>query len=97
MNFLFHPDAEAELLNAVDYYEDCQPGLGHDFALEVSLSIERILLYPEAWPEVDKDIRRTLLKRFPYGLLYSVIKEKVVILAIMNLHREPGYWKKRKS
>jgi toxin ParE1/3/4 len=95
MNYFFHPEAEIEFIEAVEYYEDCQQGLGHDFAIEVNLTIERLLLYPEAWPEIDEDIRRILLKRYPYGILYSIKDDNIFILAMMNLHREPDYWKKR--
>lgn len=95
MNFSFHPEAQSELNNSIEYYESCQNGLGYDFALEVSLTIKRILLYPKAWPEIENGIRRSLLTRFPYGVLYHIQNESIIILAVMNLYREPGYWKER--
>lgn len=95
MKYFFHPQAELELISGIEYYEEHQKGLGKDFALEVNLTIERTLLYPDAWPEIDKEIRRSLLKRYPYGLLYTIKDNSVIILAVMNLHREPGYWKSR--
>ncbi len=96
MNYLFHPEAEAELAQAIDYYEDCENGLGFDFAMEVYNAIDRIVLYPEGWPTLSDDIRRSLVRRFPYGILYAIENDEIIILAVMNLHREPNYWKDRK-
>jgi len=95
MIFSFHPEAEAELNDAIDYYEDKERGLGYDFAVEVYATIQRITAFPEAWPVMKNDIRRSLVKRFPYGVLYSEGDEKIWVLAVMHLHRNPEYWKHR--
>jgi hypothetical protein len=95
MNYLFHPEAEAEFAEAIEYYEECEEGLGYDFAVEVYLSIQRIVSYPKAWQAIDEEIRRSLVRRFPYGILYSEEKEEIFIVAVMNLHRKPDYWKHR--
>lgn len=73
MKFLFHPEAEAEFNDAIDYYEDKERGLGYDFAVavEVYATLQRITAFPEAWPIMKNDVRRSLVKRFPYGVLYS--------------------------
>lgn len=95
MTFSFHPEADAEFQEAVGYYEGCESGLGWDFALEVHAAIQRILSHPAAWPVLDGDVRRCLTNRFPFGVLYSVESDGVFILAVMHLHRNPDYWKKR--
>ena len=97
MSFSFHPEAEEEFNKAIDYYEDIEVGLGYDFALEVYSAIQRSVEYPKAWAVLEGVIRRSLVKRFPYGILYSEDKEGILIVAVMNLHREPGYWKHRKG
>jgi plasmid stabilization system protein ParE len=96
MNFSFHPDAENEFIQAIDYYEECETGLGYDFALEVYDTINRIIRQPNAWQEIDENIRRTLVNRFPYGIIFAVENNELLILAVMHLHRHPQYWKKRK-
>ena len=96
MSFSFHPEAEKEFNEAIDYYEDIELGLGYDFALEVLSAIKRSVDFAKAWAVLDGDVRRSLVRRFPYGILYSEEKNRIFILAVMNLHREPGYWKKRK-
>lgn len=95
MHYSFHPDAEIELIQAIEYYEQCSKGLGQDFAIEVYASIERIITYPKAWSVIDEEIRRALVKRFPYGVLYAEDSNEIFIVAVMNLHRNPDYWKYR--
>ena len=97
MSFSFHPNAESEFLEAIDYYEKIETGLGYDFALEVYSAIKRSVDYPDAWALVNDEIRRTMVKRFPYGVLYSREKNNIFILAVINLHQHPEYWKERKS
>jgi hypothetical protein len=97
MSFSFHPDAEKEFLEAIDYYEEIETGLGYDFALEVYSAVRISNEYPEAWALLEDEIRRTLVRRFPYGILYSKEEDGIFILAVMNLHRDPEYWKERKT
>ena len=72
MTFSFHPEAETEFFEAINYFEACEPGLGCDFALEIYSTVQNILAYPTAWPVIESDIRRCLTNRFPYGVLYSI-------------------------
>ena len=95
MRYSFHPAAETEFVKAVEYYEEREEGLGHDFAVEVYATIERILAHPQAWPVIEEDIRRSLVRRFPYGILYAEDEDEIFVVAVMHLHREPDYWKRR--
>ena len=96
MNFSFHPEAEEEFNKAIDYYEDIEPGLGYDFASEVYSAIRLSAEFPKAWMVLEGEVRRCLVRRFPYGILYSEEGNRIFILAVMNLHRQPTYWKHRK-
>jgi len=95
MKYSFHPDAETEFVDAINYFEEVETGLGLDFAVEVYSAIERIAAFPKVWPILEEDIRRCLVRRFPYGILYSEEKESIFIMAVMHLHRNPKYWKYR--
>jgi len=95
MKFAFHPDAEQELNQAVDYYNDGQPLLGWDFAREVHFTIQNILAYPKAWTPLSKNTRRCLVNRFPFGVIYQIVKDDIFIVAVMQLNRKPGYWQSR--
>ncbi len=76
-------------------YERCEPGLGLDFSIEVRASLQTILRYPDAWPIISEDVRRCLVNRFPYGILYSIEQSQIFVLAVMHLRRHPNYWKER--
>jgi len=95
VKYSFHPEAEAEFVQAIEYYEECEASLGYDFAVEVYSAIERTMAYPRAWPTIEEDIRRSLVRRFPYGILYAEEDEELFIVAVMHLHRDPDYWKHR--
>ena len=95
MTFSFHPEAEEEFLEAINYYEDRERGLGYDFSIEVFATIQNIVIYPTAWPVIEEGVRRCLVHRFPYGVIYSIEQEEILILAVMHLRRHPGYWKNR--
>jgi len=95
MTWHFHPEARAEYLEAPDWYDRARPGLASEFAAEVERAIDRIVSFPHAWTRIDDDVRRCLLTRFPYGVLYAEVEGEIVLLAVMSLHREPGYWRSR--
>jgi len=92
MKAVFHPDAEKEFLEAIAYYEERQENLGYDFALEVHNAIQRALDFPETWPKLRDEVRRSLVRRFPFGLLYSVEEDHIFLIAVMHLHKHPDYW-----
>jgi len=95
MKFLFDPGAERDLLEAVEYYEDCRAGLGEDFSVEVRSAIERVCDHPLAWPVVKERYRRCLVSRFPYGIVYRVESDRIIVMAVMHLHRHPESWAHR--
>lgn len=95
MNYSFHPEAETEFNEAIRFYDNCQTGLGLDFANEVRSAIQQIVNHPFAWPVLEGEVRRCLIFRFPYGILYYPEPNHVLLLAVMHLHRDPDYWKHR--
>jgi len=63
VTFSFHPAARTELNEAVDYYEDCQPGLGYEFAEEIYSTIARVLQYPNGWSQLSRRTREQAPRR----------------------------------
>ncbi len=88
----FLSPAELEMLEAARYYELQAPGLGDDFLDRIESAIQDIGMNPGRWPVIRYNIRRRLIHRFPYGLLYRNDPHEAVILATMHLRRHPDYW-----
>lgn len=95
MTYSFHPLARKELTETIVYYNECQKGLGIRFANEIYKTIQIILRFPQAWSPLSKNTRRCITKRFPYGIVYQALENEVIIIAIMQLNRKPGYWHNR--
>ena len=87
--------AEEELGEAARYYESHAPGLGSDFLSEIRHATDRIAANPEAGTSLSAHLRRRLVRRFPYGILYRIDPQEIIVLAVMHLHRQPGYWQER--
>jgi plasmid stabilization system protein ParE len=92
----FHEIAEQELYEAVSYYDSQSPGLGTSFLDEVERAISRISEHPKAYPLINGVVRRKLIHRFPYSIMYSSSTDEIRILAIANQKRRPFYWYGRK-
>jgi toxin ParE1/3/4 len=92
----FHPDAQDELISAARFYEDHTGGLGLDFVLTVQRTYERVLDFPRSGTPLGRRLRRVLVPKFPYGLLYRIEPDRIYIVAVMHLHRRPGYWRSRR-
>lgn len=95
MSFSFHPEAATEFDAAVEWYEQRGPGLGLDFGSEVRLAILLAENMPLAWTRIKGNVRRVLVNRYPYGVLYAPEGEHLFIIAVMHLSRKPGYWAER--
>lgn len=91
----FHPEAEAEFLSAARYYESQAENLGLDFISLVQATHQRVAEYPESGRPFGRRLRRVLVPKFPYGLLYRAEPQRILIVAVAHLHRRPGYWRSR--
>jgi plasmid stabilization system protein ParE len=88
----FNPLAERELNDAAQYYELESPGLVAAFLGEVERCCASILEHPEAGRVIRGPVRRRLIARFPYAILYTLRPDLVRVVAVMNLKGRPGYW-----
>lgn len=91
----FLAPAEEEMNASAQYYEQQLPGLGYRFLDEVQRGINAIKMLPKSAPVIHSNLRRKLLRHFPYALLYRITSKEIVILAVMHLRRKPGYWLNR--
>ncbi|MFA5920228.1 MAG: type II toxin-antitoxin system RelE/ParE family toxin [Methylococcaceae bacterium] len=92
MKIEFLEAAQTELDEAFNWYEAQQLNLGVQFLTEFDAAIRRIVTYPKSYALLGSDVRRCLIKRFPYGVLYGIDTDTIVIVAVAHLHRKPNYW-----
>jgi toxin ParE1/3/4 len=90
-----HPDADAEITEAVRYYESREPGLGLDLLGEIQRAFDQIGAKPEACQRIAERVRRKSLWRFPYNLMYAIYPDKIRVVAFAHQKRRPFYWQKR--
>lgn len=87
--------ARQELDDAVAWYDEQALGLGREFLDEIDRAVRRAAAFPMSCPEFEPDMRRCLLARFPYGLIFGVDGQTLVVVAVAHLHRAPRYWADR--
>jgi mRNA-degrading endonuclease RelE of RelBE toxin-antitoxin system len=95
MRIRFLEIAQIEMDEAVGYYNYEVQGLGYEFLKEVLQALDRIGRFPNAWHHSSKRTRRCKIRRFPYGIIYHIRENEILVVAIAHLHRKPGYWKDR--
>ena len=97
MSLIFHPLAERELIAAAKFYGTQAGCLGTDFIRQVERTLAEILTHPSIGsPLGNGAIRRRLMQRFPFGIVYEAEDGDIAIIAVMHLRRRPGYWKRRR-
>jgi len=97
MKARFHPEAVAEFEEAALFYEQHRGGLGGRFVAAVETAILSIEETPKRWPIFEQDVRRRLVRVFPYVVLYTLESKSILILAVMHTHKQPLYWRSRAS
>ena len=96
MRFFFHPEALIEYADAVKYYAEQRVETAQLFINAVENAVYRLRESPDRYVLIDEDVRRCMVGKFPYGILYTVEQDYILILAVMHCSREPGYWKNRR-
>lgn len=81
-----------EFQSAIEYYQTESRELGIRFYREVLTAWNRVEAHPRAWPKVRGEIRKCLVRGFPYKVLYTIEQDWIHVLAVMHSSRKPGYW-----
>ena len=95
MKAILHDEADTEFQSAIETYQAESQELGVRFYCEMLTTLARIESHPKAWPRLRGAVRKSLVSRFPYKLLYTVEPEKIFVVAVMHAKRRPGYWIER--
>lgn len=92
---IVRPEAELDIAEASFWYENERPGLGSELLAEIDYLFERIVENPLQFPEIERGVRRGLLRRFPYGVYFIAEAQAPTVLAVLHLRRHPDTWKSR--
>ena len=93
---LFRPEAETELMEAASWYEERGKGLGAEFLRSLDATISAIERNPLAYPIIFGTVRRAVLRRFPYVVIYRPQDDEILIIACMHGRRDPKRWQERR-
>ena len=91
----FTPAASADIADAYEWYEAQRPGLGEDFRGELTVAFTLLAEFSETGPAVHRDLRRVLVRRFPYAVYYRIADSAVEVRGCLHLHRDPRAWRRR--
>ncbi len=97
MRVVYHPRADAELLDATRHYSRVGQTQFERFLSAYEDAVREILEAPDRWLLVEQGVRCHALSKFPYGVYYLVDNDVVRILAVTHHSRKPGYWRNRLS
>ena len=87
--------AEREMVDAACYYQSQSSGLGVEFLDKVESAFHDIAMNPDRWPVILHEIRRRLVYRFPYAVLYRIESAEIIVVAVAHLRRRPESWTER--
>ncbi len=92
---VLRPEAQTDLLEARDWYEQQRPGLGEAFLERVDQMFSRIRDMPELYAGVLRDVRRGKLRKFPYVVYYRVLADRIEVIGLLHGSRDPKVWQDR--
>ena len=93
---VWHPAAAEEFIGAVEWYEQQRPGLGGEFAAACHSALALIGAQPHAFRLVHAEVRRVMLRRFPYAIFYRSREAELLVIAVMHERRDPRRWRERR-
>lgn len=80
-----------EIEDAKEFYNLQKPTLGDTFKNDVKKTIENIKNFPNLYPNITNELKRTVLHRFPYSIFYAITNDTILILSVAHQHRKPFY------
>ncbi len=92
---VFHRSAWAEFNQAHRYYEKKRPGLGEDFSARVHETLDRIAAIPTLHQCVHRDVRRAVVRDFPYSVMYRFNSKQIRVVSVFHGKRDPSIWQRR--
>lgn len=91
MKLSFHRAVQGEVAEACDWYDDRREGLGNEFFQELERVLAVISLHPTFFSPHTRGRRKAQMKRFPYGIYYRILEDRVSVLAVCHHKRDPNH------
>jgi plasmid stabilization system protein ParE len=95
LRVIFRRAAQAEFIDAAAWYDQRREGLGEEFVREIEIAIDKVAQSPASYPIVSGDVRRTVIRRFPYCIYFRIRQNQLVVLAVFHGRRDPEVWQRR--
>ena len=92
---IFTPDAGQDVSEAYNWYEARGPGLGEDFLRCVEACVFTIQRHPELYPVAGDEVRRALVRRFPFEIFYQPAGDRIVVYSVFHCSQDPQRWRSR--
>ena len=97
LDFIILDDAEDDLLNAYNWYQAKEHGLGDRFLSSVQDGLTLIRQHPEMFPVSVVECRRASISKFPFEIIYEKKENRIVVYSVFNCSQNPQRWKYRLS
>ena len=97
MRIVFRLEAQADAIEAYDWYEARAPGLGFEFVKALDVALTAATRNPETFAEIEGDLRRVILRKFPYSLIFRAEADSLVVFAVFHHRRRPLSWPRRSA
>jgi len=95
VKFAVRKEAEADILEAYDYYKSCEENLGAEFIFCIEESFAQIRSNPNQYRKVYENVHRALVRRFPYGIYYVVLDGNISVIGVVHARKNPDHWQAR--
>ncbi len=92
---IIRPEAEADMAEGFDWYENRRAKLGHEFMAEVEAIFRKIEDNPLRYAVIYRDVRRALVRRFPYKVFYYITSDQAEVIGVVHARRHPRFWQQR--
>lgn len=94
-SLIIRPEAEVDIEESFNWYEDQVAGLGHEFRLALRQTLRSVQLSPLKYQGVHKKTRRALVRRFPHAFYFFIVDQKIIVSACVHHKRDPKVWQRR--
>lgn len=88
-------EAEFDIEEQFEFFEEKRVGLGHDFLLCVEEAIDKLQKNPLIYRKIYKELRRTAITRFPLRVFYLVQNQNIIVTAVLHAKKDPTSWRNR--